>query len=410
MRRLLTPRQTEIVDLAGRLADVFAERAAAHDRDNTFPAENWPEMAAAGYLALTVPAELGGLDADVAEVLLAQERLAQGCSASALAVLMHLTTTAGFRASWRRTGDARSESFLRRAATGEVVLASCTSEAGFGGALEDCGTRATRVEGGFRLDGRKIFFTESEVATHFTTCARLEHPGLGPHMVFFNGVPVATPGLDLVRTWDTLGMRATQSNDLVLDGAFVPDDCLFHAYPVGHLDAAIGLSVMSLNVPAFGAVALGTAVAGMEWVRQRVGASGRQFDPEVRHAFARMEVLLETARAMLFRHGQEVAAFDRAAALTVAEVYARGNLAKYVACESAIEIMHHVMELAGGAGYHRRFPVERHLRDARAGAIMPYSSPDARKLFAAVSLDPAGQSTFGLAEGAERAQLVLEGW
>jgi alkylation response protein AidB-like acyl-CoA dehydrogenase len=204
-------------------------------------------------------------------------------------------------------------------------------------------------------------------------------------------------------------MRATQSNDLVLAGAFVSDECLFHAYPVGHLDAAIGLSVMSLNVPAFGAVALGTAVAGMEWVRAQVGARGRQADPEVRHAFAEMEVLLETARAMLHRHGQEVAV-DRAATLTVEEIYARGNLAKYVACESAIAIMHHVMEIAGGAGYHRRFPVERHLRDARAGAIMPYSAPDARKLFAAVSLDTRDRPVFGLAEGADRAELVLEGW
>jgi alkylation response protein AidB-like acyl-CoA dehydrogenase len=229
-------------------------------------------------------------------------------------------------------------------------------------------------------------------------------------MVFFNGVPVATHGFELVRTWDTLGMRATQSNDLVLTAAFVPEECLFHAYPVGHLDAAIGLSVMSLNVPAFGAVALGTAVAGMEWVREQVCARGRRVDPEVQHAFARMEVLVETARSVLFRHGQEVATFDRATALSVEEVYARGNLAKYVACESAIEIMQHVMEIAGGAGYHRRFPVERHLRDARAGAIMPYSSPEARKLFAAVSLDTSDRPSFGLAEGADRARLVLEGW
>ena len=408
MRRLTTEREAQALELAGRLADRFAETAGEHDRENTFPAENWPVMADEGYLALLVPAELGGFDASPAEFFLAQERLAQGCASTALAVDMHHTTCAGFRAQWRATGDPRAERFLRAAATGEVVLASCTSEAGYGGALEDCATTAERVDGGFRLSGRKIFFTESEVATHFTTCARFEHPTLGPQMLFFNGVPVETPGLRLVRTWDTLGMRATQSNDLELEDAFVPDETLFHAYPVGHLDGGIGLSVMSLNVPSFGAIALGVATAGLEWARTAVLKRGRQGDPEVQHSFARMEILLESARAVLHRHAHELVAFDRAAALTVEEVYARGNLAKYVACENAIEIMDSVMEIAGGQGYHRRFPVERLYRDVRAGAIMPYNAPDARKLFAEVALGASVGPVFGFDEGAEQARRVLE--
>ena len=402
MRSPLTPFQARVLELAGGLADRFAERAEQHDRDNTFPRENWPEMAAAGYLGLVVPEELGGLGAGPYELLLGQERLAQGCAATALSVLMHQTTASMFAARWRATGDARAESFLRRAATGEVVLASVTSEAGYGGALEDCATSATRVEGGFRLSGRKVFFTESEVATHFTTCARYEHPVLGPHMVFFNGVPIDTPGLQLVPTWDTLGMRATQSNDLELADAFVPAECLFHAYPVGHLDATIGLSVMTLNVPAFGAVALGIAAAGMDWARAAVLRRGREGDGEVRNAFARMEVLLESARAVLYRQAHETAGLDRAALLSVEEIYARGNLAKYVACENAIAIMDIVMELAGGQGFHRRFPVERLYRDVRAGAIMPYSSPDARKLFAQVSLGVGVGPVFTLDESRAR--------
>lgn len=391
MRRLVTEREEQVLALAGKLADAFAERAPEHDRANTFPSENWPVMAEAGYLSLLVPAELGGFDADAYEFLLAQERLAQGDGATALAVDMHLTTCASFAAMWRRTRDERSERFLRSVVAGEVVFASCTSEAGFGGALEDCATVATPTDGGFRLNGRKIFFTESDVATHFTTCARLEHPELGPHMVFFNGVPIDAPGLTLDRTWDTLGMRATQSNDLRLEEVLVPDEALFHAFPVGHLDATIGLAIMSLNVPSFGAIALGIAGGGMEAVRRSVIERGRATDPEVQHAFAEMEVLLESARAVLYRHAHELVTFDRPSQLSVLDVYARGNLAKYVACQNAIAIMDHVMEIAGGAGYHRRFPIERLYRDVRAGAIMPYSSPDARKLFAqaALGIEPA---------------------
>jgi alkylation response protein AidB-like acyl-CoA dehydrogenase len=408
MRPLLTDRQAQAVELAGRLADDFAERAGEHDRESTFPAENWPVMAEAGYLGLTVPAELGGFDADPLEFLLAQVRLAQGCGSTALAVNMHLTTASSFRAVWRRTRSQRAEAFLRGAATGEVVLASCTSEAGYGGALEDCATTATRVDGGFRLNGRKLFFTESDVATHFTTCARYEHPALGPQMVFFDGIPTTAEGLTLVRTWDTLGMRATQSNDLVLEDVLVPDEALFHAYPVGHLDATIGLAVMSLNVPSFGAVALGIAAGGMEWIRTAVLQRGRQADPEVQHAFARMEILLESARAVLFRHGHELASFDRPSLLTVEEVYGRGNMAKYVASENAVGIMSAVLEVAGGTGYHRRFPLERMYRDARAAAIMPYSSPDARKLFAQVALGTQPLPVFGFAESAGHADRVLQ--
>ena len=407
MRRLLTERQAEIVDLAGRLADAFAQRAGEHDRDNTFPAENWPEMARAGYLGLTVPAELGGMDADVLEVLLAQERLAEGCGSTALAVLMHVTTAASFRALWRRTGDARAERFLRGAATGEIVFASCTSEAGFGGAIEDCATTATPVEGGFRLDGRKIFFTGSDVATNFTTVAKLDHPSLGPQMVFFNGVPVDAPGVAVVRTWDTLGMRATQSNDLVLDGVVVPRESAFHAYPVGHLDATIAQTVWSLNVPAFGAVALGVAAGAMEWTRELVLSRQRQHDPEVQRAFAEMEVLLESGRAVLYRHGHEVAAFDRADALTVPELLARGNLAKYVASENALRVTQLTLEVAGGQGFHRRFPLERMYRDARAGVIMPDASPAARRTFAAAALDVSAKPVLATAASADHLERVL---
>jgi alkylation response protein AidB-like acyl-CoA dehydrogenase len=408
MRRILTERQAEVVELAGRLADAFAERAAEHDRDNTFPAENWPAMAEAGYLGLAVPRELGGFDADVPELLLAQERLAGGCAATALAVNMHLTTCHSFRSLWRRSGDERAAGFLRGAATGEVILASCTSEAGFGGAIEDCATTATRVEGGYRLDGRKIFFTESDVATHFTTCAKLDHPELGPQMVFFNGVPLDAPGLEIVRTWDTLGMRATQSNDLVLDGVFVAEECLFHAFPVGHLDAGIALSVWSLNVPSFGAIALGIAAGGLEWIRAGVLRQGREHDPETQHAFAEMEVLLESARAVLYRHGQEVEAVGRAGTLTVEEVFARGNLAKYVACENAVRIMQLLMEVAGGAGYHRRFPVERMYRDVRAGAIMPDNSAAARRTFALDALGLSRGPVFDYAESAAQVARLRE--
>jgi alkylation response protein AidB-like acyl-CoA dehydrogenase len=175
------------------------------------------------------------------------------------------------------------------------------------------------------------------------------------------------------------------------------------------MDATIGLSVWTVNVPSFGAVSLGIAAGGMEWLRGGVLRFGRQSDPEVQRAFAEMEVLLESARAVLQRHAHEVEQFDRAATLPVPELFARGNLAKYVACENAIRIMSLVVEVAGGAGYHKRFPAERMYRDVRAGAIMPDSSPAARKTFADVSLGlTEGLPVFGYEESSGHLARVLE--
>ena len=107
MKHCLTERQQEFVDLAAKLADVFAERAAEHDRDNTFPFENYDDMRDSGFLRLTLPEELGGLGATQAEAIPAIERLAQGDAATALAVNMHLSPMGQWSAVWRRTRDPR---------------------------------------------------------------------------------------------------------------------------------------------------------------------------------------------------------------------------------------------------------------------------------------------------------------
>src|SRR5262245_50468507 len=91
MQRCLTDRQREIVDLPGSMADAFAERATVHDRENTFPFENYEDMRASGYLNLTVPTELGGGGASLLDLALAQERLAMGDGSTALAVNMHVS-------------------------------------------------------------------------------------------------------------------------------------------------------------------------------------------------------------------------------------------------------------------------------------------------------------------------------
>lgn len=380
----LTPRQHELVELAGKLADRFAERAAEHDRESTFPFENYDDMREAGYLGLTVPEELGGRGASLLELILCQERLAMGDGSTALAVNMHVSPIAQLASLWRASGSDRLADVLRRAADGRLVYASMSAEPG-DPILMDSSTVAERVDGGYRVSGKKIFGTESAVCTEFSTRARYDDPERGPQVLFFR-LPRDAEGLDFKDTWDTMGMRATLSDDFELRDVFVPDAAVFHRYPVGHFDAVMLKTVWGWAMPTFGAVYLGVGAGALALAGEQVLKRGRQDDPQVQHLFAEMEVLLESARAVLHRHALEMDSGALYSDLPVQTGMARAVLAKYVATNNAVAIVDRALHVVGGAGYFKRSPLERMYRDVRAGPVMPYNNLEAHDLFGRTSL------------------------
>jgi alkylation response protein AidB-like acyl-CoA dehydrogenase len=384
MRQILTPRERDLVELAGSLADRFAERAGEHDREGTFPFENYEEMRETGYLGLTVPEELGGRGASLHELILAQERLAMGDGSTALAVNMHVSPIGQLASLWRSSGDEGLADVLRRAADGRLVYASMSAEPG-DPILMTSSTVAERVDGGFRVTGKKIFGTESAVCTEFSTRARYDDPERGPQVLFFR-LPRDAEGMRMKQTWDTMGMRATRSDDFELENVFVPDEAVFHSYPVGHFDATMLKTVWGWAMPTFGAVYLGIGAGALEFARDQAQARGRQDDPQVQNLFAEMEVLVETARAVLYRHAQEMDSDALYTELPVQDGMARAVLTKYVTTNNAVAIVDRALHVVGGAGYYRRFPLERMYRDVRAGPIMPYSNLEAHDLFGRTSL------------------------
>ena len=183
MKQILTERQKRFVALADTLVNVFRDRAAANDVDNAFPFANYDDLRSSGLLNLSIPEELGGLGATQAEIIPVLERLASGDGATALAVNMHITPLGQWAGVWRRTGSPRLEKLLRQAADGEIIWAAITSEFGSPNLMTDARTRADRVEGGFRVTGRKNFGTNSAVATHASTTARYDDPEKGPQLL-----------------------------------------------------------------------------------------------------------------------------------------------------------------------------------------------------------------------------------
>ncbi len=385
MNRCLTPRQREIIELAGGLADKFVTRSSQHDRDNSFPFENYDEMRASGYLSLTVPEELGGGGANLFDLVLAQERLAMGDGSTALAVNMHVSPVGQWAAIWKRTGDERLEALLRGVAAGEVVWASLTSEMGIANRMMDSNTIAVRDGDGFRLNGRKVFCTNSEVATHCSLTARYEDPETGPRLLVFR-TKLDAPGLELVKTWDTMGMRGTQSNDLKIEGLYVPDEALVHSLPIEHYDATVLRTVWAWAMPTFGAIYLGMAAGAMELAKDVVRKKGKESDALVQREFAEMEILLESARAVIWKHAEDVISGDLFSQFSLQEAHAKAGLSKTIPCTNALRIVERIPNVVGGMSYSRKLPFERIWRDVQAGPVMPYNNHQMWQVCGATSL------------------------
>ncbi len=385
MDRCLTDRQRTILELAGRLADDFASRAAQHDREATFPFENYEAMRAAGYLGLSIPVELGGMGASLLEMCIAQERLAMGDPSTALAVTMHVSPIGQLATLWQAGVRPELEGFLRDAAAGRIVYASMAAEPG-NSILTDSSTLLTKVDGGFRANGKKIFGTESAICTHFSTMARYDDPERGPRLVFFV-IPRDSEGITINQTWDTLGMRATQSNDFMLTNVWVPESAIFHSLPVGHFDATLIKTVWGWSMPVFGSVYLGAALGAVKWLKNMVLQRKWHERPDVQRVFAEIEVLAETSRGVIRSHCEDYMSGRLYTDLPVQSAMAKCVLPKYVAVNNSVKIMDLVMQLGGGTAYYKRSPLEMYYRDVRAGPVHPYNNFEAMDLFGKTALD-----------------------
>ncbi|GAA3555395.1 acyl-CoA dehydrogenase family protein [Amycolatopsis ultiminotia] len=384
MQPLLTPGQQELVDRAGKLADVFAERAAQHDRENTFPHENYDDLREAGFLRLSVPEELGGFGAGLPEILPVLERLAMGDGATALAFTMHLSPLGQWASVWRRTRSPRLEGLLRKAVDGDLVWASITSETGLRNDMTDASTRAVRVEGGFELTGRKSFATNSAVATHCSTTARYEDAEGGPRLLLCQ-IALDQPGVTIHRTWDTMGMRGTQSNDVELDKVFVEDAAVVHSLPVKHLDARVLETVWAWAMPAFSAVYTGVAAGALDWTVRSLVKRGKTADPVLQDAIGECQILLESSRALIHHHAGDVLS-RRLFTGDVQDGVARCATVKYVAANNAVQVMQRLVEVLGGMSYTKALPFERMWRDIQASTFMPMGNMVTRKLVGATVL------------------------
>ena len=234
----------------------FASRAASYDEENRFFEEDFEELRAAKHLLLPLPLEFGGAGMTLAEVCREQRRLAYHAPATALAVNMHLYWVGVAADLWRR-GDVSLEWILREAAAGEIFAAG-HAESGNDVPVLLSATKAERVNGGYRFTGRKHFGSLTPVWTRFGLHGMDTSNPSQPKIVHAF-MPRDTAGYTIKETWDVLGMRATRSDDTVLENAFVPDRYVARVVPAG----AAGIDPFVLAVFAWALMGFGNVYYGL---------------------------------------------------------------------------------------------------------------------------------------------------
>ena len=376
----------------------FGERAPRYDEENRFFTEDFEELKAAGYLTIAVPRELGGGGLSLSDVAHEQRRLAYHAPATALGINMHLYWTGVAADLWRR-GYRSLEWLLRDAVKGEVFAAG-HAESGNDLPLLLSTTRAERVEGGYRFYGRKSFVSMSPVWTQLGIHGMdASDPGAPKIVHAFMGR--ASEGYSIKATWDVLGMRATQSEDTVLEGVFVPDSRISRVVPVGAagMDPFVtGLFAWALL--GFGNIYYGLARRAFDWTIETVKnrkslalARSMAYHPGVQHAVAEMALELEAIEPHLDRVCDEWSQGVDHGAAWGAKIVA----AKCRATEGAFRVVDLALEVAGGFGVFHRSGLERMFRDARLGRIHPANGFLARELVAktALGINPDEQPRWG---------------
>jgi alkylation response protein AidB-like acyl-CoA dehydrogenase len=356
--------------LSDELIARCGERAAAYDRENRFFSEDFAELREAGYLLMPIPREFGGLGMSLVEVAREQHRLAYRAPATALALNMHLYWM-GVARDMLRQGDASVEWMLREGAAGEVFAAG-HAETGndLPGLLST--TRAECVEGGYRVWGRKMFGSLTPVWTRLGLHAQNNDDPTGAKVIHAF-LARDTPGYHVEETWDTLGMRATRSDDTVLDGAFIPDKYIARILPTATFDGFL-LAMFANALVGFAAIYFAIAERARDLAitsaRKRTSLAltrSMAFHPEIQHLIADMQMEIEPMGSHIERVAEDWSAgVDHGATWAIKIIALKHRVA-----EGAKKVVDLALTSTGGAGMFKSSELERLYRDVRCGGFHP---------------------------------------
>jgi alkylation response protein AidB-like acyl-CoA dehydrogenase len=365
----------------------FDDRAPVYDRENRFFHEDFEELRDSGYLKIAVPREFGGAGLKLGDVSRQQRRLAYYAPATSIAVNMHIYWT-GVAADLYRAGDTSLAWILEEAARGKV-FASGHSESGNDVPVLLSTTQADRVEGGWEFTGHKIFGSLSPVWDYLGVHAMDASDPAGPQVVHAF-LSREAPGYRIEPTWDTIGMRATESNDTILERAFIPDQQVALVSLPGFGGAGpFQLSIFAWAFVGFASTYAGIAqraydltVAAMPKRGSIALTRSMAYHPEVQHHVAEMRMALESLDAHLVRVSEDWSeGVDYGAEWPVKLISA-----KHQVVTQAWHVVDTALDLTGGSGIFKRSRMEQIFRDARLGRMHPANTFLAHEVVGKLSL------------------------
>ncbi|PFA68405.1 acyl-CoA dehydrogenase [Bacillus sp. AFS015802] len=360
-------RQRKLVERAGKLADVFSERGEEFDREDRFPYENFHDLRKSGYGTLSLPEEYGGEEISLYELVMIQERLATGDAATALSIgwhlggLMELTETRAWDEQIFQ--DLCEEIVENNALINRAATEPATGSPTRGGLPQ---TKAVKTEEGWKVTGRKSFTSMARVLDYSLVSAVI---GDTEEKGFFL-VNHHVEGVSIEETWDTISMKGTGSDDLVLTDVHLPDSSLVErdSIPTEGNDLP---KAWLLHIPA---CYIGVAIAARNYAIQFAkdyspnSLPGPIKDvPEVQRKIGEIELELFKARQILYSVADK----------WVKEPDKRRDMAaelasvKHVVTNSAFQVVDTAMRVVGAKSLFRSNPMQRYYRDVRAGLHNP---------------------------------------
>jgi isovaleryl-CoA dehydrogenase len=336
----------------------IAPEAARIDRERTFPSESLRALSDVGGLGLVIPVDHGGAGGALAALVEACEAVGSACASTAMVFLMHCVTGATVAAG-RGSG---ADEALERLATGALGTLAF-SERGTGAHFYSPELKAVRSNGAVRVSGRKSFVTSGGHADLYLILAQGEDVGTADAYLLASD----HPGVKADGTWSGLGMAGNSSVALELEDVVLTDDDR-----IGPAGEAVGL-VFNAVAPFFlvGLAAVNVGIASAAAAAATAHAAGRRYPDGsslaevqyVQHLLADIDLATRQARLLVREAARLGEAGDESALVAIME-------AKVAATETATAVTQNALEVTGGQGYTPALPIERHLRDARAGSVM----------------------------------------
>ena len=373
----LDDRQKELVGIAESLGPAFASRAARYDREASFPFENYADLREAGLLGLCVPEKFGGRGADLRTYSIVSATLGKYCGATALTFNMHACSTLwpgiladdlDMTAAQRVEHETHRALHFSRVVEEGAVYAQPFSEGSAAAAGKaPFGTLAAKVDGGWVINGKKIFASLSGAADYYGVLCTEDKPDLSMRDTLYIAVPGKAEGLSIVGDWDPLGMRGTVSRTLIFKDLFVPDEAAMMPRGVYFQAASRWPHMFTTLSPTYMGIAIAAYEFTVKYLRGEVPGTPpvkRRMYPTKQIAVAEMFVKLEQTRALFLRM------LEDACVDPPKDARLRAYASQYTIMENANDICRLAIRTCGGQSMLKSLPLERLYRDSRCGALM----------------------------------------